>query len=81
MLINEGDHLVIGGIMTSVQAEEIRKFPLFGDVPILGWLFKQRGTQNTRRELVVFITPIVLKDDSGPEPTLPRPAPGQGPAR
>jgi len=81
VLINEGDHLVIGGIMTSVQAEEIRKFPLFGDVPILGWLFKQRGTQNTRRELVVFITPIVLKDDSGPEPTLPRPAPGQGPAR
>jgi type IV pilus secretin PilQ/predicted competence protein len=81
VLVNEGDHLVIGGIMTSVQAEEIRKFPLFGDVPILGWLFKQRGTQNTRRELVVFITPIVLKDDSGPEPTPPRPAPGQGPVR
>jgi type IV pilus secretin PilQ/predicted competence protein len=81
VLINEGDHLVIGGIMTSVQTEEIRKVPMFGDVPILGWLFKQRGTQQTRRELAVFITPIVLKSDSDPTPTPPRPAPGPGPAR
>jgi len=75
VLVNEGDHLVIGGIMTSVQIEEIRKVPMFGDVPILGWLFKQRGTQQTRRELVVFITPIVLKTD-GPESVPPRPVPG-----
>jgi type IV pilus assembly protein PilQ len=72
VLINEGDHLVIGGIMTSVQAEEVRKVPMFGDVPILGWLFKQRGTQNTRRELAVFITPMVLKPDR-PEPVPARP--------
>ena len=78
VLVNEGDHLVIGGIMTSVQAEEVRKVPMFGDVPILGWLFKQRGTQQTRRELVVFITPIVLKTD-GPESAPPRSAPGPKP--
>jgi type IV pilus assembly protein PilQ len=78
VLVNEGDHLVIGGIMTSVQIEEIRKVPMFGDVPILGWLFKQRGTQQTRRELVVFITPIVLKTD-GPESAPPHSAPGPKP--
>ena len=78
VLVDEGDHLVIGGIMTSVQVGESRRIPLFGDVPILGWLFKQRGTQETRRELVVFITPTVLKDD-GPTPS--RPAPASGPAR
>jgi type IV pilus secretin PilQ/predicted competence protein len=81
VLINEGDHLVIGGIMTSVQTEEIRKVPMFGDVPLLGWLFKQRGTQNTRRELVVFITPMVLKPDVAMEPVPPRPAPAPGAAR
>ena len=80
VLINEGDHLVIGGIMTSVQTEEIRKVPMFGDVPLLGWLFKQRGTQQTRRELAVFITPMVLKDTS-PEPAPPRPASAPGAAR
>jgi type IV pilus assembly protein PilQ len=81
VLINEGDHLVIGGIMTSVQTEEIRKVPMFGDVPVLGWLFKQRGTQNTRRELVVFITPMVLKVDGGVEPVPPRPTPTTGAPR
>jgi type IV pilus secretin PilQ/predicted competence protein len=80
VLINEGDHLVIGGIMTSVQTEEVRKVPMFGDVPLLGWLFKQRGTQQTRRELAVFITPMVLKD-TGPEPAPPRPASATGAAR
>jgi type IV pilus secretin PilQ/predicted competence protein len=81
VLINEGDHLVIGGIMTSVQSEEIRKVPLFGDIPILGWLFKQRGTQQTRRELAVFITPTVLKTDASPPPSPPQPAPAPAPAR
>ena len=81
VLVNEGDHLVIGGIMTSVQIGETRKVPLFGDIPILGWLFKQRGTQETRRELVVFITPTVLKTEASPPPPPPRPAPASPPAR
>jgi type II secretory pathway component GspD/PulD (secretin) len=75
VLINEGDHLVIGGITTSIQEEEVRKVPLFGDIPILGWLFKQRGTRDTRRELVVFITTSVLKDDARPRTSPPIPAP------
>lgn len=75
VLISEGDHLVIGGITTSVQEELVRKVPLFGDIPILGWLFKQRGTQDTRRELVIFITTTVLKDDARQRTSPPIPAP------
>lgn len=75
VIVNEGDHLVIGGVTTNVQREEVRKFPLFGDIPILGWLFKQRGTQDLRRELVVFITPSVLKTEAGPVHAPPPPAP------
>ena len=81
VLINEGDHLVIGGIMTSDQTENIRKVPLFGDVPVLGWLFKQRGTQERRRELVIFITPTILKTEPDPLPAPPRPGPAPAPAR
>ena len=40
--------------------------PLFGDMPILGWLFKQREDFETGRELVVFMTPSILKTDGGP---------------
>ena len=44
----------------------IRKVPLMGDVPILGWLFKQREDFETGRELVVFMTPSILKTDGIP---------------
>src|SRR5262249_31212578 len=46
VVVTEGEHLVIGGIMMSVQREEVRKVPLLGDMPLLGWMFKQRGTQD-----------------------------------
>jgi type IV pilus secretin PilQ/predicted competence protein len=76
VLIREGEHLVIGGVTTSVALEETRKVPLFGDIPIIGWLFKQRGTQDTRRELAVFITPTVLHSLApGATPPAPPPAP------
>lgn len=81
VLVNDGDHLVIGGVNTAVQREEVRKLPLFGDIPILGWLFKQRGTQDLRRELIVFITPSVLRSEAGTPPAPPRPAAVPAPAR
>ncbi|MBI3634772.1 MAG: AMIN domain-containing protein [Candidatus Rokubacteria bacterium] len=73
VLIREGEHLVIGGVTTSVALEETRKVPFFGDIPILGWLFKQRGTQDTRRELAVFITPSVLRPIPPPAAVPPPP--------
>jgi type IV pilus assembly protein PilQ len=75
VVVNDGDHLVIGGVTANIQREEVRRIPLFGDIPVLGWLFKQRGIQELRRELVVFITPMVLKGEpaAGAPPTRPAP--------
>jgi type IV pilus assembly protein PilQ len=73
VLIKEGERLVIGGVTTNLDQDETRKIPLFGDIPVLGWLFKQTASQTTGRELVVFITPSVLKVD--PALTPPPPAP------
>src|SRR5438093_37901 len=61
VLIKEGERLVIGGVTTNLDQDETRKIPIFGDIPIIGWLFKQTASQTTGRELVVFITPSVLK--------------------
>ena len=61
VLMNEGERLVIGGVTTGVLQETIRKVPVFGDIPVLGWLFKQKENFDTGRELVVFLTPSVLK--------------------
>lgn len=66
VLVREGDRLVIGGVTQNVQQKTVRKVPLMGDVPILGWLFKQREDFETGRELVVFMTPSILKTDGGP---------------
>jgi type IV pilus secretin PilQ/predicted competence protein len=66
VLINEGERLVIGGVTTSQNSTTVRKVPLFGDIPILGWLFKQKETFEQGRELVVFLTPSVLRGIAGP---------------
>jgi type II secretory pathway component HofQ len=61
MTMLEGQRLVIGGITQITNRDQIRKVPLLGDIPVLGWLFKQKGEQNEKRELVIFLTPTVLR--------------------
>jgi type IV pilus assembly protein PilQ len=61
VLIKEGDRLVIGGVSTGVNQNTVRKVPLLGDMPILGHLFRIKENFETGRELVVFLTPSVLR--------------------
>ena len=61
VLIKEGERLVIGGVTNSTFIETERKIPLFGDIPVLGWLFKARSNDDKSSELVVFITPSLLR--------------------
>jgi type IV pilus assembly protein PilQ len=58
--IKEGERLVIGGVTNNVTQNNLRKVPYLGDIPYLGWLFKQREVFEQGRELVVFVTPSVL---------------------
>jgi type IV pilus assembly protein PilQ len=59
-LMLEGQRLVIGGITQISTRDQLRKVPVFGDIPVLGWLFKQKGQDDRKRELVVFLTPTVI---------------------
>jgi type II secretory pathway component HofQ len=59
-MMAEGQRLVIGGITQLSTRDQVRKVPLLGDIPVLGWLFKQKGVQDEKRELVVFLTPTVI---------------------
>ena len=52
----------------NVQQKTVRKVPLMGDIPVLGWLFKQREDFETGRELVVFLTPSILRTDGAQPP-------------
>lgn len=64
VLIKEGERLVIGGVTNSESEEAVRRVPLMGDIPLFGWLFKQRGDRNVSTELVVFITPSIVRRDA-----------------
>jgi type IV pilus assembly protein PilQ len=64
VLVKEGERLVIGGITTVASSNTVRKVPVLGDIPVLGWLFKQKENFEEGRELVVFLTPSVLKREA-----------------
>jgi type IV pilus assembly protein PilQ len=65
VLIKEGDRLVIGGVTQGVASTTVRKVPIFGDIPIFGWLFKQKENSEIGRELVIFVTPSIVAGQGG----------------
>lgn len=65
VLVDNGGTVVIGGIYTQDDSDSTSKVPLFGDIPIIGWLFKQDNVATAKKELLVFITPKIVKDSLG----------------
>src|SRR5512146_2455159 len=60
--VNNGDTAVIGGIYEEVVNNDITKVPFLGDVPVVGNLFKTTGRSGTKTELLIFLTPRVVKE-------------------
>ena len=63
-LIENGGTIVVGGIFTEDSTDQIDKVPFFGDLPIVGALFKRTSKSSNKKEMLVFITPRVLADRS-----------------
>jgi general secretion pathway protein D len=60
----DGKTIVIGGLIRNNKTEKVYKTPFLGDIPLLGWLFKQKTVSNVKSNLLVFITPrIVTRQD------------------
>jgi len=62
VLVENGGTVVIGGIFTEDQTENETKVPFFGDLPVLGVMFRNRAKTSTKREMLVFITPKMIAD-------------------
>lgn len=60
--VNNGETLVLGGIFDGDESTSVKKVPLLGDVPIFGNLFKTTNKQNSKTELIIFLTPRILDD-------------------
>ncbi len=61
VLIEDGQTVVIGGVYEFSDRNSISKVPFLGDLPILGNLFKTKGRSKTKAELLIFVTPRVLR--------------------
>jgi general secretion pathway protein D len=61
-IVRDQQTIVIGGLMEDRKQVTESKVPFLGDIPILGWLFKSRSTDNQKVNLLLFLTPHIIKD-------------------
>jgi type IV pilus assembly protein PilQ len=62
ILIKDGETAVIGGIVVSDNSNTKSGIPFFNKIPVIGWLFKSRSVSDTQTELLIFITPTIMKE-------------------
>jgi type II secretory pathway component GspD/PulD (secretin) len=60
--VKNGQTVVMGGLLSSVESKSVRKVPFLGYIPLIGWLFTSELNTRTNTDLVIFITPTVVSD-------------------
>ncbi len=64
VMVDDGQVVVLGGLIEETVDEDVQKVPLLGDIPLLGNLFKSRTSDVTKTNLMVFIHPVILRDSA-----------------
>ena len=62
VLCDNGDTIVLGGIFEQTTRTTVEKVPVLGDIPLVGYLFKRTSRQDDKTELLIFVTPKIVKD-------------------
>ena len=62
VLVDNGETVVLGGVFEETRTTDEEKVPFFGDLPGVGYLFRNKGTIAQKQELLIFVTPKVLKE-------------------
>lgn len=60
--VKDGETVILGGIIRKTVNSDVRKVPILGDIPLLGNLFKSTSKSNAKTELLVFLTPRIVRD-------------------
>jgi type IV pilus assembly protein PilQ len=63
VLVDNGETLVLGGIYEQVTRNDVERVPFFGELPLVDWMFKSTSKQNDKRELLIFVTPKIIKEE------------------
>jgi type IV pilus assembly protein PilQ len=59
--VRDGETMVIGGVFVDSQSNNVTGIPYLSRVPVLGWLFKQKSETVAKQELLIFLTPTIVK--------------------
>jgi type IV pilus assembly protein PilQ len=62
VLVDNGETVVLGGIYEQTRTDSVERVPFFGDLPYVGFLFKNTAKTDQKRELLVFVTPKIVKE-------------------
>ncbi len=62
VLVENGETVVLGGIFQQSSSDDVSKVPLFGDLPVVGALFRNKAQLQQKRELLIFVTPKVVTE-------------------
>ena len=61
VLVDNGQTVVLGGVHEETNSNDVRKVPMLGDLPVIGNIFKKTATKSNKRELLIFVTPKIMK--------------------
>jgi len=64
VLVDNGETIVLGGVYEQTKSKQINRIPFFGDLPIIGFLFRDHFEQNDKSELLIFVTPKLVKESA-----------------
>ncbi len=60
--IKDGETLVIGGMIQETESKTVKKIPFLGDLPVIGMFFRSTGTDKSKEEMVIMLTPQIIVD-------------------
>jgi type IV pilus assembly protein PilQ len=63
VLVDNGETIVLGGVYERTKSNSVTRVPLLGDLPLVGWLFRAKSEEDDKSELLIFVTPKIVKQD------------------
>jgi len=64
VIVDNGETVVLGGVYERTSSEAVNRAPFFSDLPYVGWAFRNKLTTDNKSELLIFVTPRILKEES-----------------
>jgi type IV pilus assembly protein PilQ len=60
--LKDGETIILGGLIQEIESEQTQKTPILGDIPLLGWLFRSTSKSKQKKEMIIYITPHLYRE-------------------